>query len=212
MARAVRRLGGPSLVAAIVIAVDQLTKHWALNALAQRDIDLVGPLRFNLAFNTGMAFSSGAGMGRWIGLIALVVVGVLFRIVAAPGATRLQRVAAGLIAGGALGNVVDRLFRGSRWMDGAVVDFIDVQFWPIFNVADVAVVVGAALLVLATVVAPAGDEPAHAGSTSGSSPVGATDQPAGSDQAGSDQAGSDQQVGFDTTPRIDGQQREGDRR
>lgn len=161
MSPAVRRLGGPLLVAAIVIAVDQLTKHWALNALAHRDIDVIGPLRFNLAFNTGMAFSSGTGMGRWIGLIALVVVGVLLRIVAAPGATRLQRFAAGLIAGGALGNVVDRLFRGSGWMSGAVVDFIDVQFWPIFNIADIAVVVGAALLVLATVIAPV-DEPAGA--------------------------------------------------
>lgn len=163
MSAGVRRLGGPLLVAAVVIAVDQLSKHWALNALARRDIEVFGPLRFNLAFNTGMAFSSGAGLGRWIGVMALVVVVVLLRIVSSPGTTTLQRFAAGLIVGGALGNVVDRLFRDGGMMQGAVVDFIDVQFWPIFNVADMAVVVGAALLVLGTVFAPVDGEPAAAG-------------------------------------------------
>jgi signal peptidase II len=53
-----------------------------------------------------------------------------------------------LIIGGAAGNVLDRAFRGSAWMRGAVIDFIDLQWWPVFNVADVAIVSGAILMVL----------------------------------------------------------------
>ena len=62
-----RRLRGALLIAAAVVLVDQLTKHWAVNALADGDIDLVGSLRFNLAFNTVMAFSQGTGVGPVIG-------------------------------------------------------------------------------------------------------------------------------------------------
>ena len=53
----------------------------------------------------------------------------------------------------ALGNIVDRLFRGEGWLRGAVVDFIDLQWFPIFNIADIAVNVGAALLILGSVLA-----------------------------------------------------------
>ena len=63
------------------MVLDQLTKHWALNTLTDRNIDLVGSLRFNLAFNTGMAFSQGTGLGPIIGIVALfVVVGLLVSI------------------------------------------------------------------------------------------------------------------------------------
>lgn len=137
-------------IAVVVIAVDQLTKHWALNALSDgRTIDLFWTLRFKLAFNTGMSFSRGTGMGPIIGVVAVVVIAVLLR--AAARSTRtFTVVAAGVVAGGAAGNVIDRLFRGDRWMRGAVVDFIDPQWFPIFNVADSAIVVGGALLVWAS--------------------------------------------------------------
>src|SRR5690606_7150596 len=96
---------------AVVLVLDQLTKHWALDVLADgRTIDLVGTLRFRLAFNTGMSFSMGSGMGRFIAPRALlVVVGLLWsaRRLASPVAL----VAVGLVTGGALGNVVDRAFR-----------------------------------------------------------------------------------------------------
>ena len=59
-----------------------------------------------------------------------------------------------LIVGGSLSNVVDRLFRGDGWFDGAVVDFIDVQWWPVFNIADAAIVVGAVLLLITSLRAP----------------------------------------------------------
>jgi signal peptidase II len=55
----------------------------------------------------------------------------------------------GLVLGGALGNLADRVFRdGSGFLGGAVIDFIDLQWWPVFNVADIAVTVGGVLLVL----------------------------------------------------------------
>ena len=61
-------------VAALVVLLDQLTKHWALNALDTGPKHVVWTLRFNLAFNSGMAFSRGRGLGPVIGALALVVV------------------------------------------------------------------------------------------------------------------------------------------
>lgn len=145
------RVLGALTIAAVVVAVDQLTKHWALNALADDEIiDVVGSLRFNLAFNTGASFSVGSGLGPVFSVVVLVVVVALLRMVRSlPGV--LSRVAVGLVVGGAVGNLVDRIFReGDGILGGAVVDFIDVQWWPIFNVADMGVVVGAVLLVLTT--------------------------------------------------------------
>jgi len=72
--------------------------------------------------------------------------------------SRLGAVALGMIVGGALGNIIDRAFRGDDgFMSGAVVDFVDLQWWPIFNVADIGIVVGGVLLVWSTLRAP--DEP-----------------------------------------------------
>ena len=136
-------------VALFVIVADQLTKHWAVNELVDRDIDLFWTLRFNLSYNTGMAFSRGENLGPIIGVLALVVVVVLLlSIKRQPG--RLTDVAVGMIVGGAIGNVIDRLFRQEAWLRGGVVDFIDFQWFPIFNIADIGVTVGGALLVLAS--------------------------------------------------------------
>ena len=66
--------------------------------------------------------------------------------------SRVTSVAAGLVAGGALGNLIDRIFRGDRILHGSVVDFIDFQWFPIFNVADMAIDIGGALFVLWTLV------------------------------------------------------------
>ena len=65
--------------------------------------------------------------------------------------SRVTRFAAGLIAGGAIGNLVDRIFRGDRILHGSVVDFIDFQWFPIFNVADMAIDIGGAVFLLWTV-------------------------------------------------------------
>jgi signal peptidase II len=144
------------VIAVAVLVGDQLTKEWALRGLADGPIDVVGSLRWNLAFNTGTAFSLGSdqGLGPWISLLAIgVVIGLSLGYTSR---FRLGAVAAGLITGGAIGNLADRAFRGDDGLlQGAVVDFIDLQWWPVFNVADMAIVVGAFLLVWSTLRAPA---------------------------------------------------------
>jgi signal peptidase II len=136
-------------VALSVVAADQLTKWWALNALDDGQvIDLIWTLRFNLAFNTGAAFSMLGDYGKWIGVLAVAVVGFLLW----QGRTATSRVGAvclGLMLGGALGNLADRVFRGDDGvLSGAVVDFIDLQWWPIFNVADASLFIGVFGLIL----------------------------------------------------------------
>jgi signal peptidase II len=137
-------------VAATVLALDQLTKWWAMETLDTQVIDLVGSLRFKLVLNYGAAFSLTQGRGALISLLALGVVALLLRN--GRHATHpLAAVALGLVLGGALGNLSDRAFRaGDGFLGGGVVDFIDVQWWPIFNVADMGVVCGAFLLVIAS--------------------------------------------------------------
>jgi signal peptidase II len=159
MTSSARSLGGPLAIAAAVVLVDQLTKQWALEALDDGPIDVVWTLRFNLAFNTGMAFSQATGIGPIIGVVALVViVGLLVSV--GRSSSRLYPWAVGLIIGGAIGNLADRLFRDPGWLRGAVVDFIDLQWWPIFNVADIGITVGGALLLLTSMQTVRTDAPA----------------------------------------------------
>jgi signal peptidase II len=133
-------------VAAAVLAADQLTKWWAVEALPGRIIHVVWTLQFRLAFNRGSAFSVAQGRGALISLLALVI--VIFLLRSGRYATRASSaVAIGLVVGGAIGNLVDRALReGDGFLGGGVVDFVDLQWWPIFNVADAAIVVGALLL------------------------------------------------------------------
>ena len=136
------------VVAAIVVLVDQLTKRWALSALAGEDpIHVVWTLQWNLTFNSGMAFSRGRGMGPIIGLVAVVIV-VFIVLSVRTTSSKVVAVAAGLVMGGAIGNLVDRIFRGDGWMHGSVIDFIDLQWFPIFNVADICVNVGGIVFIL----------------------------------------------------------------
>lgn len=133
------------VVAAIVTLLDVVTKVWAVVALDDRDIDLVGSLRLHLERNTGAAFSLNQGRGGLIAVLAVVVVfGLLW--FGHTATTASGAVAIGLILGGAVGNLVDRVARDGS----AVVDFIDVQWWPVFNVADVGVTLGAVLLLLSS--------------------------------------------------------------
>ncbi len=136
-------------MAAGVVVADQLTKQWAVDNLADRDIDVFWTLRFHLSFNTGMAFSRGQSWGPVIGVVALLVIVVLLlSLRRQPG--RLTNISIGLIVGGAIGNVLDRLFRSPGWLRGGVVDFIDFQWFPIFNIADMAITIGGGLLVFAS--------------------------------------------------------------
>jgi signal peptidase II len=139
------------------VVVDQLTKWWALNHLQGGAIHVVWTVQLNLARNTGAAFSRFGGQGPVIAVLALVVVSVLLW----QGTTvesKAGSVAIGLVLGGAVGNLLDRAFRGGGFLHGAVVDFIDLQWWPVFNVADSCVVVGALLLIFVNVVHPGGHD------------------------------------------------------
>lgn len=138
-----------ALIIGVVIGVDQWTKHWAVSSLNDgRTVDIFWTLRFALGFNSGFAFSQGQALGPLIGVIAMVAFVFLVRA-AMKASTLTMSTAYALIAAGAIGNVVDRLFREDKWMNGRVVDFIDFQWFPVFNIADSAITIGAALLVLA---------------------------------------------------------------
>ncbi len=134
-----------ALSAAFVIAADQWSKYWAVNALSDRSIDVFWKLRFYLTANTGFAFSTGQGLGPILGLVAIAVVVVLWRM-RSRFSGFMSTLALGFVLGGACGNLIDRALRTPGWGRGAVVDFIDLQFWPVFNVADMAIVVGVLLL------------------------------------------------------------------
>ena len=136
------------LIAAVVVALDQLSKHWAVSQLNDgHTVHVLWTLQFNLAFNSGMAFGGGQGLGPLIGVIAVVVV-VFLLLSLRQASGKLSVVAIGLIVGGAMGNIVDRLFREDAWLHGRVVDFIDFQWFPIFNIADMCVNVGGGLLIV----------------------------------------------------------------
>ena len=137
------------LVAALVVGIDQAIKAWAVEVLADGPIVIIdGWLNLRLVFNTGASFSLFAKGGAVIGVLVIAVVIMIFFALREAG-RRLDAIALGLVLGGAVGNLLDRLFRGDSFLDGAVVDFINVPFFATFNVADIAINVGVALLLLA---------------------------------------------------------------
>jgi signal peptidase II len=145
----VRSMRTSVFVAVVIAVLDQMSKAWALRDLADgRVIHVIWTLQFNLTYNRGMAFSRGTGVGPIIGVIGLVVV-VMLLLSLRRTDNVLTRLATGLIIGGAMGNILDRLFRDSGWMRGAVIDFVDFQWWPVFNVADMAIMIGAATMIVA---------------------------------------------------------------
>lgn len=132
------------LVALAIVAADQISKQWAIQNLRDgRIIHLVGEiLRLRYTTNTGAAFGLFQDQGTVLAVIALVVVsGILLYYRRLPELSILVRISLGLQLGGAIGNLADRLLRG-----GSVVDFVEIVLWPIFNIADAAVVLGVAIL------------------------------------------------------------------
>lgn len=141
------RRGGAILLATAAAAflLDRLTKAWALDALAHAPMELIGGvLRLRLTTNSGGAFSLGTS-APWFFAGATILVGGAIVLTSFRRRPRLQSLALGLVLGGALGNLTDRIVRAPG-LRGEVVDFIDVRIWPVFNVADSAIVVGAILL------------------------------------------------------------------
>lgn len=134
-------------VAAAVLLADQLTKLWALRALVDGDIDLFWTIRLRLVFNQGAAFGLGASFAPFITVAAVLVsVALIVSVWSTP--RRSVSALAGLVLGGALGNLGDRAFRGDGFFGGSVVDFVDPQWWPVFNLADAAISVGVAVFLV----------------------------------------------------------------
>lgn len=127
------RLG---LIAVGTLAADQITKHWAVSVLANGTVELPGPVQLFLTANEGIAFGIASGtraIGVVVGLSCVLLALVLrMQWVAS---TLGARLATGLLVGGVLGNLVDRMGRG------AVVDFIHIRAFSVFNLADIAIVV-----------------------------------------------------------------------
>lgn len=131
-----------------VLVSDIISKAIVVETLSDRPpVELFGGLvRLIHARNTGAAFSIAEGQTLVLSVIALVVVGAIIRTARRLGSTAWA-VCLGLILGGALGNLVDRLFRAPGPLQGAVVDWIDFRVWPVFNFADSALVIGVCLAV-----------------------------------------------------------------
>jgi signal peptidase II len=136
-------------VAAVVVLLDQLAKAWAVRALADgRSIDLAGSLaQLRLFRNPGAAFSLATGT-TWIFTVIATVVSVVIVRIARRLGSAWWALALGLLLGGALGNLVDRLFREPGFARGHVVDFIDLPHLFVFNLADASITVAAVLIAL----------------------------------------------------------------
>jgi len=148
------------VVASSSLACDLQTKAWAWDNLRGKDaVSVIDPLfELAFAFNTGSAFSivrDGAAFRAVFVVVALAAVAWLLRLASTmPTARRTGFVALGLVAAGALGNLHDRLFRVDELGRHGVVDFMKINYpwggsWPIFNVADVLLLVGVGLLLIA---------------------------------------------------------------
>jgi signal peptidase II len=141
-----RRLALLASVAAAVVAFDQVTKSLAESHLRNHSVHVIGPVWFRLAYNSGAAFSTARGMAPALAVLAVIaVVVIVFALRSA--SSKWMVLAGGLVTGGALGNLADRILRHNR---GAVIDFIYTRFWPTFNVADSAITVGILILVAST--------------------------------------------------------------
>lgn len=129
-------------------ALDRLTKVWVERFLAGRPPITVIPGVLDLRFttNSGGAFSIGQS-APWVFVGASILVSGVIVATAFRHTNAGTSIALGLILGGALGNMTDRVLRGPR-LTGHVVDFVDFHVWPVFNLADSAIVVGAVVLAL----------------------------------------------------------------
>ena len=138
----------------LIIALDQVSKWWMVSWLSLYETVVVAPY-FNLtmAHNYGAAFSFLADAGGWqkwffIVLASIVSLVLIVWLAKLKSTAKLEAVSLSLILGGAIGNVIDRIYYGY------VIDFLDVYYgsyhWPAFNIADSAICIGAVLLIIDT--------------------------------------------------------------
>jgi len=144
----IRRQVTAYLIAAGVVGLDLITKRWAGIQYADAPETIIpGILTFRFVENPGAAFSMFEEAGPFLGLAAVIAVGIVAASLGKPRPTH-EAVAFGLIIGGALGNLIDRIARGPGILDGKVIDWIDLRPIPTFNVADSAITVAVAILII----------------------------------------------------------------
>lgn len=136
-----------TILAVVLVAVDQMVKNWATEVLTKGDITLIEDVLYlNYAENTGVAFSMFSD-NRWIlvGLTSVMLVAVLAFFLSGKVTDKLQQFSLALILAGGVGNLIDRISLGY------VVDYIDVRIinFAIFNIADICICVGAFLMCVA---------------------------------------------------------------
>jgi signal peptidase II len=133
-----------SLIAAVVVGIDQLTKTIALENFKDDPQDVIeGVLTFRITYNSGGAFGLLQGLPGLF-LVATIVVAVVILFWVRHHDRPHWMVPLGMVLGGGLGNLIDRVVRST---DGQVVDFIDFHVWPVFNIADACIVAGVVWLV-----------------------------------------------------------------
>ncbi|MEY2634802.1 MAG: hypothetical protein RIS75_742 [Actinomycetota bacterium] len=139
------------LVAAVVVFLDQLTKQWVTRSLELGESrEIIGSiLKLHLIHNPGAAFSFLTG-STWVFTILAGVVSIVIVTQARKITNTYWMYAVGGVLGGALGNFIDRLTNVPGFGIGHVIDFIEVPYWPIFNIADSSIFVSSISLVFLT--------------------------------------------------------------
>ena len=146
----------------LIAAVDQISKYFALNNVGNQSISVIGNfLKFHIVRNTGSAFGQFSTLAAALSAFAIaflfLTVYLLTRLdVSAMNASQTKAnnfkwgYIAGFVLGGLMGNLCDRIFRYPQKLQGSVVDWIELPHWPIFNLADVAIVIAALLALFFT--------------------------------------------------------------
>jgi signal peptidase II len=139
-------------VAWFVWVLDLATKLWAVNTLSDRsNIKIIGDFfQLTLVRNPGAAFSVAEGATIFLTLFGFLVMGVIFYY-STKITSRGWSVVLGLAMGGILGNLVDRIFREPGVLRGHVIDWLQVPNWPVFNIADSAIVLAAVVSMILSI-------------------------------------------------------------
>ena len=133
--------------AAVALVADQATKAAAVAFRETPARVIPGVLTFTYTENPGASFSLFQGSGSVLALAAVIAIAITIGAIVRPRPAA-EIVGFGLITGGALGNLADRIFRGPGWFDGHVVDWIQFPHFPVFNLADTAITIGVAVLLI----------------------------------------------------------------
>ena len=133
-----------------VFLIDYVTKFLAFKYLGESPKKIFGNfLKLNLTINNGAAFNIGIGSGRFFAIFGTLVLAVIFYIGRRID-SKSWAVSLGILAGGIGGNLSDRIFRNPGYLQGGVIDWIQIPKWPIFNFADMAITLGFATCIWLT--------------------------------------------------------------